>query len=380
MKTVKIMLPLLAALMFGNGVVRAQNEAKHDKPAVEVVVFHGVKQCQTCQAIKKNSQEVAEELAADGKNVSYRVVDFSKPEGKDEAKKYEIAWTSLLLIRHDAGDKETVRNISKFAIENARTNTEKFRKQLAEDIGKLLKESARAMEQFVNSLLDNCNLPVLTAFLLGILTSVSPCTFTTNVMVLGYIGRDMSGGRRVFANGLFYTLGRIVSYTVLGLICIPVLKKGASTFFVQSLVSDYGGYILAPTLIVYGVFLLLGSKFPFGKFGFRASESSKRLRGSFGAFVLGLLFALAFCPISGVFYFGMLLPMAALEPGGYLYPVVFAVASGILVVLIAWIVAFGMSSLGRFYNRVNQFQKWLNLIVAVAFILAGIYYFVIYYI
>ena len=196
------------------------------------------------------------------------------------------------------------------------------------------------MEQFVNSLLDNCNLPVLTAFLLGILTSVSPCTFTTNVMVLGYIGRDMSGGRRVFANGLFYTLGRIVSYTVLGLICIPVLKKGASTFFVQSLVSDYGGYILAPTLIVYGVFLLLGSKFPFGKFGFRASESSKRLRGSFGAFVLGLLFALAFCPISGVFYFGMLLPMAALEPGGYLYPVVFAVASGILVVLIAWIVAF----------------------------------------
>ena len=196
----------------------------------------------------------------------------------------------------------------------------------------------------------------------------------------GGIGRDMSGGRRVFANGLFYTLGRIVSYTVLGLICIPVLKKGASTFFVQSLVSDYGGYILAPTLIVYGVFLLLGSKFPFGKFGFRASESSKRLRGSFGAFVLGLLFALAFCPISGVFYFGMLLPMAALEPGGYLYPVVFAVASGILVVLIAWIVAFGMSSLGRFYNRVNQFQKWLNLIVAVAFILAGIYYFVIYYI
>ena len=159
------------------------------------------------------------------------------------------------------------------------------------------------MEQFVNSLLDSCNLPVLTAFLLGILTSVSPCTFTTNVMVLGYIGRDMSGGRRVFANGLFYTLGRIVSYTVLGLICIPVLKKGASTFFVQSLVSDYGGYILAPTLIVYGVFMLLGSKLPFG-----------------------------------------------------------------------------MSSLGRFYNRVNQFQKWLNLIVAVAFILAGIYYFVIYYI
>ena len=140
MKTVKIMLPLLAALMFGNGVVRAQNEAKHDKPAVEVVVFHGVKQCQTCQAIKKNSQEVAEELAADGKNVSYRVVGFSKPEGKAEAKKKYIAWTSLFVIRHHAGEQRRRRLRIQRPIENARTNTEKFRKQLAEDIGKLLKE------------------------------------------------------------------------------------------------------------------------------------------------------------------------------------------------------------------------------------------------
>lgn len=82
MKTVKIILPLLAALMFGNGVVRAQNEAKHDKPAVEVVVFHGVKQCQTCQAIKKNSQEVAEELAADGKNVSTGSWIFRNPKAR----------------------------------------------------------------------------------------------------------------------------------------------------------------------------------------------------------------------------------------------------------------------------------------------------------
>ncbi|WP_297904768.1 aromatic aminobenezylarsenical efflux permease ArsG family transporter [uncultured Parabacteroides sp.] len=236
------------------------------------------------------------------------------------------------------------------------------------------------MEQFLSSLIESSNLPILTAFLLGILTSVSPCTFTTNVMVLGYIGKDMNGGHRIFANGLFYTLGRIVSYTTLGLLCIPILKKGASTFFIQSVISEYGGYILAPTLVAYGLFLLFGNKLPIGKFGFKATERSKRLHGGLGAFVLGLLFALAFCPVSGVFYFGMLLPMAALEPGGYLFPAIFAVASGILVVLIAWIVAFGMSSLGRFYNRVNLFQKWLNLIVGIAFISAGIYYFCIYHI
>lgn len=236
------------------------------------------------------------------------------------------------------------------------------------------------MEQFINSLIDSSTLPVFTSFLLGILTSISPCTFTTNVMVLGFIGKDLGGGHRVFLNGLFYTVGRIVSYSVLGFICIPILRKGASTFGVQSFVSEYGGYLLAPTLICYGLFLLFGSRLPLGKFGFKATERSKRLRGSWGAFMLGLLFALAFCPVSGVFYFGMLLPMAALDTGGYLYPVVFAVASSILVVLIAWVVAFGMSGIGKFYNRVNSFQKWFNIFVAVAFILAGIYYFCIYYV
>ena len=150
------------------------------------------------------------------------------------------------------------------------------------------------MEQFLNSLIDNNSIPVLTAFLLGILTSVSPCTFTTNVMVLGYIGKDVNSSKRVFLNGLFYTLGRILSYTILGLICIPILKKGASTFFIQNIVSNYGGHIIAPTLIFFGLFLLFGDKIPFRKFGFKASENNKKLHGSVGAFILGLLFALAF--------------------------------------------------------------------------------------
>ena len=235
------------------------------------------------------------------------------------------------------------------------------------------------MEQLINSLIDSSTWPILTAFLLGLLTSVSPCTFTTNVMVLGFIGKDMAGSRQVFVKGICYTLGRTISYTVLGLVCIRVLKQGASTFVVQSFISNYGGYVLAPTLIIYGLFLLFGNKLPLGRFGFRPSEANKKLQGNVGALVLGLLFALAFCPISGVFYFGMLLPMAALEPDGYLFPAVFAIGASILVVLIAWIIAFGISGLGRFYNRVNTLQKWLNTIVGVAFIVTGIYEFCLYY-
>lgn len=129
-------LVLLAVVLTGTTASAASKET-----TVEVIVFHGVKQCETCKAIKKNSQEVVESQfknLRNGKRVVYRVVDFSKPEGKDLAKKYEIAWTSLVLIKH-VGDKETVNNMSQYAIKNARTNTAEFRKGLAKAIKKMLK-------------------------------------------------------------------------------------------------------------------------------------------------------------------------------------------------------------------------------------------------
>lgn len=235
------------------------------------------------------------------------------------------------------------------------------------------------MEQIVSQWLDASTLPLLTALLLGLLTSVSPCTFATNVMVLGFIGKNVDGGRRAFVNGLVYSLGRVVTYTVLGVSCIFIIRKGADTFGIQSLVSEYGGYALAPTLVVFGLFMLFGDRLRLGKFGFRATERSKRLTGTVGALVLGLLFALAFCPVSGMLYFAMLIPMSAVEPGGYFLPVAFGVGSSVVVVLVAWIVSFCMSRLGRFYKSVTAFQKWANRVVGAGFIVMGAYYFCVYY-
>ena len=90
--------------------------------------------------------------------------------------------------------------------------------------------------------------------------------------------------------------------------------------------------------------------------------------------MLGVLFALAFCPTSGLFYFGMLIPMSAAEPGGYLLPIVYAVATGLPVILVAWILAYSVAGIGKFYNRIQVFQKWFNRVVAVLFIAVGIYY------
>lgn len=91
------------------------------------------------------------------------------------------------------------------------------------------------MEELLNQWIDTSTIPLLTAFLLGMLTSVSPCTFTTNVMVLAFIGKDVDGGRHSFINGLVYTLGRIITYSVLGIVCIFILKQGANTFNIQSI-------------------------------------------------------------------------------------------------------------------------------------------------
>ena len=143
MKLMKLMYIALLAMVMMWGKAIAANRVSAKAATVEVVVFHGVKQCQTCQAIKKNSQEVAVEVAktlSGGKKVVYKVIDFSKPENKKLAEKYQIAWTSLLLIKHGADGKETVKNLSEYAIENARTNTEAFRKTLANDIRALLKD------------------------------------------------------------------------------------------------------------------------------------------------------------------------------------------------------------------------------------------------
>ena len=109
---------------------------------------------------------------------------------------------------------------------------------------------------FLQSLLDNSSVPVITAFILGILTAIGPCPLATNITAIGFIGKDIENRHRIFINGLLYTFGRIVTYTVLGGILIPVLREGASMYMVQKAVSKYGEMLIAPVLILVGIFML----------------------------------------------------------------------------------------------------------------------------
>ena len=169
---------------------------------------------------------------------------------------------------------------------------------------------------FLQSLLDNSSVPVITAFILGILTAIIPCPLATNITAIGFIGKDIENRHRIFINGLLYTFGRIVTYTVLGVILIPVLREGASMYMVQKVVSKYGEMLIAPVLIIIGIFMLDIIKINIPKINIGGEGLKKNTKGSWGALLLGILFALAFCPTSGVFYFGILMPLAAAETGG----------------------------------------------------------------
>lgn len=232
--------------------------------------------------------------------------------------------------------------------------------------------------EYLQNLLDGSTVPAVTAFLLGLLTAISPCPLATNITAIGYISRDITDRNRIFRDGLLYALGRIAAYTLLGAVLIAILREGASMFALQKTISRYGEMLLAPALILIGLFMLFGHKLKLPQFGFSGGDRIKK-RGGWGALLLGVLFALAFCPTSGIFYFGMLIPMSAAETGGYLLPAVFALATALPVVAVAWILAYSVAGLGRFYSRMQAFQKWFNRIVALLFIAVGIYYGVIYY-
>jgi len=224
---------------------------------------------------------------------------------------------------------------------------------------------------FLTTLLDSNTLPWVTALILGLMTAISPCPLATNITAIGFICKDMSNRNRVFINGLLYTLGRAITYTLIAVI----LFLGADQLKFSGFFQLYGEKIIGPLLILIGLFMLDVIKIRslgLGRISERLSE--KREWHYFDALLLGLLFALAFCPYSGVLYFGMLIPMTITSASGLYLPLLFALATGIPVIVISWIIAYSVSGIGRFYNRVKSFELWFRRIVAVVFILAGAYY------
>lgn len=216
------------------------------------------------------------------------------------------------------------------------------------------------------------DLPVLAAFVLGLMTAISPCPLATNITAIAYLSKNITQKRKVLLNGIFYTTGRMLSYTALGFL----LYFGANQFKVAKLLQGLGGVWLGVALLLVGILMLdiIKLNIPlFDKLSPRVDEEKER-SGYFNAFIMGVVFALAFCPFSGVLYFGVLIPLTIASPSGLLLPPVFSIATGLPVIIISYLLAYSMSGIGRFYNNMKTFEKWFKRVVAVIFIIAGIYY------
>lgn len=225
--------------------------------------------------------------------------------------------------------------------------------------------------ELLTNLLDNSTMPWLTALLLGLMTAISPCPLATNITAIGFISKDLEDRNRVFLNGLFYTLGRAITYTALALIIFLGVDQLKFSGFFQR----YGEKFIGPLLIIIGLFMLDIIKIKFPGFGGLTSRlRNKKKWGYLDAILLGLVFALAFCPYSGVLYFGMLVPLTISSASGLYLPIVYAIATGIPVIVFAWIIAYTLSGIGGTYNKIKIFELWFRRVISVLFIMTGIYY------
>ncbi|MFO8055457.1 MAG: aromatic aminobenezylarsenical efflux permease ArsG family transporter [Bacteroidales bacterium] len=230
---------------------------------------------------------------------------------------------------------------------------------------------------FLNELIAASNWPVFTALILGLMTAISPCPLATNISAIGFLSRDITNKRKILWQSIIYTLGRSIAYVGLAGIFLLGIDQGEA----QGFFATYGERILGPLLILIGLFMLDIIKFRMPGLSVvskKAEEKSKSGR-FWGVLFLGIVFALAFCPYSGVLYFLMLIPLTLSSPEGLLLPFAFSIATALPVILFALLIAFAISAAGRFYDRIKSFEFWFRRVVSVLFILTGIYMIIIVY-
>lgn len=224
----------------------------------------------------------------------------------------------------------------------------------------------------INQIIDAYNIPILTAFLVGILTSISPCPLATNITAIAFISKDIKTPKHTLLNGLFYTLGRGISYTVLS----ALIYLGLSSFQISRIFQGWGDKVLGPILILIGLVMLDVIKLNFKT----QSEQVEKLKvwlstkGYLGALLLGMLFALAFCPYSGVLFFGVLIPLIMKSTEGVLLAPLFALGTGLPVIVFSFIIAFSMQKMSQAFAIVSKVEKATRIVVASTFILVGLYY------
>ena len=224
----------------------------------------------------------------------------------------------------------------------------------------------------LSGILGDVNIPILSALLLGLITAISPCPLATNIAALAYVNRKVQQRRHAVITGALYTLGRMFSYSVIGIL---IIVTGLEIPGLASFLQDFGEQVLGPLLIVVGAVMLTINKIALSWGGGRLSSIGEKVAdwGMIGGFLLGALFALAFCPYSAVLFFGVLIPLALKSAGGVILPTVYAIGTGLPVLVFGVLISVGVARVSTWLNAVTRAEKIVRVIVSIIFIGVGIY-------
>jgi len=215
-----------------------------------------------------------------------------------------------------------------------------------------------------------------TALWLGVLTSISPCPLATNIVAISFVGQRVGSARQVMLSGLLYTAGRMLAYSALGaLLVASVLSVPDLAQWLQA----HMNRLLGPILILSGLLLLEVVRLNVKGRGVREGLQ-KRVENSgvWGAAVLGILFALSFCPVSAALFFGSLVPLSVRHGSAVLMPSLYGAGTAVPVLGFAVLIALGARSLSTVYQRVTRLEWWARRVTAVIFLAAGAWYTLIY--
>jgi cytochrome c-type biogenesis protein len=210
------------------------------------------------------------------------------------------------------------------------------------------------------------------ALWLGILTSISPCPLATNIAAVSFISKNLGKSKNVMLSGLLYTAGRMLTYTAIGaLLVASIMSMPALSAFLN----NYMNKLLGPILIIAGMFLL--ELIEIGGKGSALGEKMQKFTeksGLWGAFPLGIVFALTFCPISAALFFGSLIPLAVTHNSSVLLPSLYGIGTSIPVVIFALILTYSANLVSKAFTSITKVEFWARRITGTLFILIGIYY------
>jgi cytochrome c biogenesis protein CcdA len=342
-----------------------------------VYYFHGRERCERCVNAEAFGREAVEKGFerdfAEG-ILQWRAVDFDQPANRHFDEDFQLGGIPTIVLAKMENGKTAACVLIPATWPSLTSDAkgefiEYLRKEVREfmrDYGETKSPPAEKNEP------RSYAWALLWAFWLGLFTAITPCTLASNVAAVSYIGRQIGDSRRILFTGASYALGQTLAYTALGFVLVVGLLISTA---VSSFLHRYAGELLGPALVLTAAVLL--GLVQFGNFGPAMSEALRKrtaAMGIAGAFLLGVLFAVTFCPVSGGLFFLQLIPQAAYCNSPVAMPALYGVGNALPVVVFAFILAFSAQSLGKIFNRLMQVELWIRRLAGVVFLAVGIYF------